>query len=605
MARETRGSRDSRSRDDRDARESRNRRSDRDDDRDDDRGGRESRSRGEGRSRRRSNGDGDRDGEKGRQSSGRSSRSRSGGKKEMLINALQPEEVRIAIVEDGRLEELYVERDSQGVMVNNIYKGRVVNILPTIQAAFVDFGAGGNGFLHISDVEASYFPDYKPPQRDDDDRGGRPRRRPNERSISMKPPIQQVFRNGSEVLVQVIKESIGTKGPTLSTYISIPGRYLVLMPHLKRTGVSKKIEDERERRKLKRMLREIDPPEGLGFIIRTAGVGRSVEDLKRDMEYLLRLWKRIVKNIEQTGATGEVYAESDMIQRTIRDIYSSDIDTIYIDEPEAHAKAVDFVKSTMPTVADRVKLFDKPLPIFHDFKVERDIEEAQRRTVQLEGGASIVIDQTEALVAIDVNSGKYRASSSDPEQTALEVNLLAADEIARQLRLRDIGGVVVNDFIDMRADRNRRKVQQRLEDALSRDRARTKVLRVSPFGLIEMTRQRIRPSLRKSVYQDCPCCDGVGFVKTEESMAIEVMRLLMTVSDNKGVTEAEVECQSDVAHHLTNVKRRALTDFEEEYEVDVRIKGRNDVSPEHLIIRVFDDNAREMNRLTIDKSHEF
>ena len=530
-------------------------------------------------------------------------------KKEMLINALQPEESRIAIVEDGRLEELYVERDSQENLVNNIYKGKVVNIEPTIQAAFVDFGVGRNGFLHISDVESQYFPDFKPPRRDrDDDRkgpDGRPRRKPNERSISMKPPIQQVFRRGAEVLVQVIKESIGTKGPTLSTYISIPGRYLVLMPHLKRTGVSKKIEDERERRKLKRMLREIDPPEGLGFIIRTAGVGRSVDDLQRDMEYLLRLWKRIVKNIENAGGTGEVYGESDMIQRTIRDIYSSDIDRIFIDEPTAYEKAVDFVKSTMPAVADKIKLFDKPVPIFHDFKVERAIDEAQNRTVKLDGGASIVIDQTEALVAIDVNSGTYRARDRDPEQTALEVNLLAADEIARQLRLRDIGGVVVNDFIDMRAERNRRKVEKRLIEALDRDRARTKVLRVSPFGLIEMTRQRIRPSLRKSVYQDCPCCDGIGYVKTDESMAIETMRFLMTVADHKDVEEAEVECHHSVAYHLTNVKRRALTDFEEEYEVDVRINGRNDVSPEHLIIKVIDDNGRSIERLKIDQSHEF
>ena len=528
-------------------------------------------------------------------------------KKQMLINALQPEESRIAIIEDGRLEELYVERDSQSVLVNNIYKGKVVNIEPTIQAAFVDFGVGRNGFLHISDVEGQYFPDFKPPRRDDDDRrdsNGRPRRKPNERSISLKPPIQQVFRRGAEVLVQVIKEGIGTKGPTLSTYISIPGRYLVLMPHLKRTGVSKKIEDEKERRKLKRMLREIDPPEGLGFIIRTAGVGRSVEDLQRDMDYLLRLWRRIVENIGKTGPTGEVYAESDMIQRTIRDIYSSDIDTIHIDEPEAHEKAVDFVKSTMPAVAKRVKLFDKPVPIFHDFKVEKAIDEAQQRTVRLEGGASIVIDQTEALVAIDVNSGTYRASGNDPEETAVQVNLLAADEIARQLRLRDIGGVVVNDFIDMRAERNRRKVERRLVEALSRDRARTKVLRVSPFGLIEMTRQRIRPSLRKSVYQDCPCCEGIGYVKTEESMAIETVRLMMTIADNKGVAEVEVECHQSVAHHMTNVKRRALTDFEEEYDVEVRISGRNDVSPEHLVLRVRDDNGRKIDRLGIDQSHE-
>ena len=281
-------------------------------------------------------------------------------KKEMLINALQPEETRIAVVENGNLEELYVERDSQEDLVGNIYKGKVVNLEPSIQAAFVDFGVGRNGFLHISDVEAQYFPDFKPDF--DDDRGGRRKPR-NERSVRNKPPIQEVFKRGSEVLVQVIKEGIGTKGPTLSTYISIPGRYLVLMPGLQRVGVSRKIEDEDERRELKRILRDIDPPKGLGFIIRTAGVGRSADDLQRDLDYLVRLWKRIVRRIEDKPAPVDVYEESDVILRTIRDIYSADIDTIWIDEERAYNEARDFMRVIMPGHVDRVKRYSKSDPM--------------------------------------------------------------------------------------------------------------------------------------------------------------------------------------------------------------------------------------------------
>ena len=520
-------------------------------------------------------------------------------KTSMLINALQPEESRVAVIEDGRLEELYVERDSQQNLVNNIYKGKVVNIEPSIQAAFVDFGAGRNGFLHISDVEAAYYPDFKP-DFDDDDERRRPR---NERSVRNKPPMQNVFRRGSEVLVQVIKEGIGTKGPTLSTYISIPGRYLVLMPGLQRVGVSRKIEDERERRELKKILREIDPPEGLGFIIRTAGVGKSADDLQRDMDYLVRLWKRIVKRLDDLDRPGACYEETDVITRTIRDIFSADIDTVYVDDETAHKEARDFMKVVMPKMAERVKLYDKPEPIFHHFGVEDQIETAQSRKVPLPSGGSIVIDQTEALVAIDVNSGTARGGGNNAEDNAFNVNMEAAAEIARQLRLRDIGGVVVNDFIDMRLDKNRRKVERTFEEELQRDRARTKMLRISPFGLIEMTRQRIRPSLHKSVYEDCPCCHGLGHVKTAESVAIEAVRTVMTTASHDSVEEIRVEVHPETADFLTNQKRRALTELEEEYEITIQVRGRSEALPEHLVVTASDSTGRELKKLTVDQSH--
>lgn len=513
-------------------------------------------------------------------------------RKEMLMNVLQPEESRIAIVEDGVLEELYVERNSLENYVGNIYKGRVVNVEPSIQAAFVDFGVGRNGFLHVSDVEYQYYKhlvDGRPDEDDDEDdeepaprrsSGGKPRRH-NERNARSKPPIQEIFKRGSEVLVQVIKEGIGAKGPTLSTYISIPGRYLVLMPALQRVGVSRKIMDDDVRRKLKRALLDLNPPEGLGFIIRTAGIDRSQEDLQRDLNYLLRLWQVIVRRVKKHPAPVDIYEESDMITRTIRDIYNGEIDRILIDEPRAYERAREFIKNVLPKHEDRVVLFEGKEPLFNMYNIEQEINKIHSRHVPMPGGGSIVIDQTEALVAIDVNSGNYRADD-DAEENAYRVNLRAAEEISRQLRLRDMGGVIVCDFIDMREERHRRGVERALHTAVERDRARTKVLRISPFGLIEMTRQRIRPSLRRSVYEDCPCCRGTGQVKTAESMAIDVMRMLMTQANHPDVCKVTVEVHERVAAFLNNRKRRDIMQMEESYDVVININGLGQASPEHL-----------------------
>jgi ribonuclease E len=527
-------------------------------------------------------------------------------KKEMLINVLQPEESRIAIVEDGILEELYVERNSQENYVGNIYKGKVVNIEPSIQAVFVDFGVGRNGFLHVSDVEYQYYKHLlSEDERKQIENPPKPKgpkgKRFNERSARNKPSIQEIFQRGSEVLVQVIKEGIGTKGPTLSTYISIPGRYLVLMPGLQRVGVSRKIEDDDIRRALRKKLRDLNPPAGLGFIIRTAGIDRSQKDLQRDMNYLLRLWRTLVRRIKNTTAPVDVYEESDMITRTIRDIYTSEIESIWIDEPAACERARDFVKVVLPKQVARIKQYEGKDPIFARYNIEESIASIQKRTVQLKGGGSIVIDQTEALVAIDVNSGSFRVDDN-AEETAYQVNLRAAEEIARQLRLRDLGGVIVNDFIDMRHDRHRRGVEKTLRDAVERDRARTKVLRISPFGLIEMTRQRIRPSLRRSVYEDCPCCSGVGQVKTAESMSIEVMRTLMTSANNKDVRRVDVAVHQRVANFLINRKRREIIKLEEDYEVTVNIQSLPDTSPEHLAVRCFDEIGSEIKLLVVDAS---
>jgi ribonuclease E len=539
-------------------------------------------------------------------------------KQEMLINVSQPEECRIAIVEDGILEELYIERTSQDNYVGNIYKGRVVNIEASIQAAFVDFGVGRNGFLHVSDLEPQYFrqggldPD-KPvdfggrPRReereepdDDEDadedgprrprhrRGFRPGARPR-----IKPPIQDILRRGDELLVQVIKEGIGTKGPTLSTYISIPGRYLVLMPALGRVGVSRKIEDEDTRRKLRDMMLELNPPKGLGFIVRTAGVDRTKKELSRDLAYLLRLWKVIVRRIKKHPAPVGIYEESDMIIRTIRDIFTGEVDSIAIDEPQAYERAKEFLQIVMPRYVSRLHLYEGKEPLFHRYRLDEEIMKIHQRKVPLRQGGSIVIDPTEALVAIDVNSGNFRAEDS-AEETAYQMNIAAAKEIARQLRLRDLGGVIVNDFIDMRKERHRRGVERALRDAVRRDRARTKILRTSPFGLIEMTRQRIRPSLKRSVYKDCPGCTGTGVVKTAESMAIEVMRLLILAAQRDDVSRIGVTVHEEVATYLNNKKRREIARLEDDGEMAVQVYGRENVSPEHLTIECHDAQGRDV-----------
>ncbi len=654
-------------------------------------------------------------------------------KKEMLINVLQPEECRIAIVEDGVLEELYVERTSHESYVGNIYKGRVVNIEPSIQAAFVDFGVGRNGFLHVSDVEPQYYkhlqeghgeggrgkrgrgrgrsldlpdlPDVEEVDLEDeeveedlsakqqvaadaadetlDDDGGEaaPRMpsaerrseeedapadeslvvenqettatiesRPEERSTSLtdreeaeaveegnqtaellevreaaeeaerprqprggrrgrqrrpgrangfgrpKPPIQEIFRRGQEVLVQVIKEGLGTKGPTLSTYISIPGRYLVLMPGLNRIGVSRKIVDDEQRRRLRDILGELSPPKGLGFIIRTAGLDRTKKELQRDLAYLARLWKVVVRRIKKVKAPALIYQESDMITRTIRDIFTNEIETVHVDEQKAFEHAQEFLQIVMPRYAQRITLYQGSEPLFHRCHIEEEIARIQRRHVPLPHGGSIVIDQTEALVAIDVNSGNFRADNN-AEQTAFRMNLQAAKEIARQLRLRDLGGVIVNDFIDMREERHRREVERALREAVKRDRARTKILKISAFGIIEMTRQRIRPSLKRSVYEDCPACKGTGQTKTCESMSIDVMRLLQLAAHHDKVARVQVRVTETVAHYLLNKKRKDISELEESGKMQVTILGVTAGLPELLELVCHDGNASEVKLL--------
>ncbi|MFO0881249.1 MAG: Rne/Rng family ribonuclease [Gemmataceae bacterium] len=411
-----------------------------------------------------------------------------------------------------------------------------------------------------------------------------------------RPLIQDIFKRGQEVIVQVIKEGIGSKGPTLSTYISIPGRYLVLMPCLNRTGVSRKIEDDEQRRRLRMMFNELKPPKGLGFIMRTAAIDKNKREVQRDLVYLCRLWEVVARRIRKIKSPAEIYQESEMVTRTIRDNFSSDIDTIWVDEKAAFEAAQEFMQVVMPRYADRIKFYEGREPLFHKFGLENEIQRIHQKKIPLPNGGSIVIEQTEALVAIDVNSGNFRADNN-AEETAYQMNLHAAREIARQLRLRDLGGVIVNDFIDMRDDKHRRAVERTLREAMRRDRARTKILRISQFGIIEMTRQRIRPSLKRSGYMDCPHCNGAALVKTPETMAIEIMRLVMLASCKEQISRVEVSVPVEVAEYLLNKRRREIIQIEDAGEMTVSIRGLHGAPPEHLVFTCLDRNDNEV-RLT-------
>jgi ribonuclease E len=471
--------------------------------------------------------------------------------KEMLINVSEGEECRIALVENGRLEELYMERTSATSHVGNIYKGRVTNVEASIQAAFVDFGLGRNGFLHISDLMPSYF-----------GRGGDDVLESVGRKLARRdrPPIQRCLRRGDEIIVQIIKEGIGTKGPTLSTYISIPGRILVMMPGMSKFGVSRKIEDEDERRRLRQILDSLKPIDDVGFIIRTAGIDKTKAEIQRDLTYLTRLWQNIERK-RREKAPVELYTEGDLVTRTVRDVFSADLDRIVVDNEEVAKRIKEFFKIAMPRAKCRIELYEGPVPIFHQAGLEREIELMYSRHVPLPSGGSLVIDSTEAVVAIDVNSGKFR-DHNDAETTAFKTDLEAADEIPRQLKLRDLGGVIICDFIDLRFERHRRELEKRLHDNFKNDRAKTKVLRMSQFGIIELTRQRMRPSLKRSIYFDCPHCKGAGLVKTPESMSLDVMRRLAIAAHDPRVHRVELTVSPDVGVYVVNKKRAQLAALE-------------------------------------------
>jgi len=502
-------------------------------------------------------------------------------RKEMIINVIPRDECRIAILEEGRLEEIYLERAGSENYVGNIYKGVVTNVEPSIQAAFVDFGMGKNGFLHISDLHPKYFP------------GGGAEAETIGRKIPRRsrPPIQRCLRRGDEVIVQITKEGIGTKGPTLTTYLSIPGRFLVMLPGMRQLGVSRKIEDDDLRRRLRQQLGELKLPEEFGFIARTAADGRTKRELQSDLNYLLRLWRAVEKRIQRVKAPAELYRESDLVIRTIRDVFTSDIERIVVDDAEVARRAHEFLAIFSPRARDIVYVYEDPTPIFYKYGIEDELERLNSKHVPLSSGGSLVIEQTEALVAIDVNSGRFR-TEGDAESTAYKINLEAADEIARQLRLRDLGGVIVCDFIDMNQQRHRREVERRLAQNLKKHKERVKVLRMSRFGMIELTRQRQRASLMRSIYAECRACHGRGMVKTPESVALDVLRRLQLAATQEHIHQIEVHVHPEVAHLLVNRKRSLLHELETRWRRTIAIVAEAGYGPDQVSMQCLDHRGR-------------
>ncbi|MFT5422786.1 MAG: ribonuclease E [Phycisphaerales bacterium] len=489
---------------------------------------------------------------------------------EMIVNYVPGEECRIAIVEDGQLEEFYSEPTGSVSRVGNIYVGRVTNVESSIQAAFVDFGLPENGFLHSSDIHPRYFPSGS-----DTEQVGKktPRRE--------RPPIQQCLKKGQEIIVQVLKEGVGTKGPSLTSYLSVPGRYLVMMPDMDSLGVSRKEDDEEKRREAKRILSQLDIPSGFGFILRTAGFGRTKAELKRDLAYLQRLWLDMEKRRRKGNKPRLLYSESDLLLRSMRDLVGAHITRVVIDDPSALERAARFLKIVSPRSQAKLASYDGARPVFYAFGIEDQIKMIHSREVPLRSGGRLIIDQTEALVAIDVNSGKSRGAK-DAETNAYKTNLEAVDVICRQLRLRDLGGLVISDLIDMRHLRHRQAIEQRFLERLKTDRAKSTILPISQFGILEMTRQRMRGSQESLNFADCQTCKGRGLVQRPDSVTAEALRQLADILQHDKVDRAELVVHSKIAGSLLTTRRASLTRVElrSGKKVDVR------VSETHALDRV-------------------
>jgi ribonuclease E len=491
--------------------------------------------------------------------------------KRMLINATQQEELRVALVDGQKLYDLDIESPGHEQKKANIYKGTITRVEPSLEAAFVDYGADRHGFLPLKEIARTYFP-----------QGYRFEGRPN---------IKEVIREGQEVIVQIDKEERGQKGAALTTFISLAGSYLVLMPNNPRAGgISRRIEGD-ERTELKAALSGLDLPDGMGLIVRTAGVGKSSEELAYDLDYLVSGWGRIKDMADSRSAPFLIHQESDVVVRAIRDYLRRDIGEILIDDVSVHERALKHVEQMRPDYANRVKLYKGDVPLFSHYQIESQIESAFQREVRLPSGGSIVIDPTEALISIDINSARA-TKGSDIEETAFNTNLEAADEIARQLRLRDAGGLVVIDFIDMTPVRHQREVENRMKDAVRGDRARVQLGRISRFGLLEMSRQRLRPSLGDSAHNVCPRCSGHGTVRGTESLALSVLRIMEeeSIKDNTGQIEAQLPV--NVATYLLNEKRKSVRSVEKRHSVQlVIIPNPKMETPQYSVARRRPDDA--------------
>ena len=493
--------------------------------------------------------------------------------KRILFNALQAEEQRVAIVDGQFLFDLDIEYPSRNQKKSNIYKGVISRLEPSLEAAFVDYGAARHGFLPLKEIAAQYLQDVPHGER---------------------PNIKQVFREGQEIIIQVEKEERGTKGAALTTHISLAGRYLVYMPNSPQAGgISRKIESD-DRHELRAAMDELQLPDGAGVIARTVAAERSTEELQWDLDYLVQLWEAVVAASAERKGPFLIYQESNIISRVIRDYLRDDISELIIDSPEVYEEAHQFMQQLLPQSLPKLKLYEDKVPLFTRYQIEHQIETAHQREVPLRSGGGLVIDHTEALTTVDINSARA-TQGSDIEETALKTNLEAADEVARQLRLRDLGGLIVIDFIDMNSQRNQREVENRLRDALKSDRARVQVGRLSRFGLLEMSRQRLRPSLTETSHITCPRCDGQGTIRTVESSAMQVLRLIEEEALKERTARITVQVPVPVATYLLNEKRSVLASLDERLAVGVMILPNPALETPHYDLqrtRVQDMNLR-------------
>ncbi|ENM5827049.1 ribonuclease E [Vibrio metoecus] len=504
--------------------------------------------------------------------------------KRMLINATQKEELRVALVDGQRLFDLDIESPGHESKKANIYKGRITRIEPSLEAAFVDYGAERHGFLPLKEIAREYFPDGY--------------------SYQGRPNIKDVLNEGQEVIVQIEKEERGSKGAALTTFISLAGSYLVLMPNNPRAGgISRRIEGD-ERTELKSALSSLELPQGMGLIVRTAGVGKSAEELEWDLNVLLKHWGAIKQASDSNPAPFLIHQESNVIVRAIRDYLRRDIGEILIDSTSIYERALEHIRLVRPDFVNRVKKYDGEVPLFSHFQIESQIESAFQREVRLPSGGSIVIDPTEALTSIDINSARA-TKGGDIEETALNTNLEAADEIARQLRLRDLGGLVVIDFIDMTPVRHQREVENRLREAVRVDRARVQIGRISRFGLLEMSRQRLSPSLAEASHHICPRCTGTGVIRDNESLALSVLRLIEEEALKDNTSQVLAVVPVSIASYLLNEKRRSINHIEKAQQVRITIVPNSDMETPHFeVIRVRDGEEQDILSYLIPKKLE-
>ncbi len=489
--------------------------------------------------------------------------------KELVINA-ESLETRIAVQENGRLEEFTIERTTEERLVGSIFKGKVRNLEDGLKAAFVDIGFEKNAFLHYWDiVPTSFDSGVEVVERESNKRRERPR-------ITQR-DIPRIYPPGSEIIIQVTKGPIGTKGPRVTTNLTLPGRYLILLPNSDQSGISRKIEDPEERQRLKKILREINIPEGMGVIMRTAGEGQQKRYFILDLAVLMDQWKEIQQKIKSQPPASCVFQEPDLIERTVRDFLTEDVDRVVVDNAQAYDRMRTIISRVSTRAANKVKFYTEHQPVFDRFNITRQLENAFSRQVHLKSGGYIVIDETEALVAIDVNTGRHK-SSRDQESTILRVNLEAAEEICRQLRLRNMGGLIVLDFIDMKSRRDQQQVYQRIKEGLRRDKAKTHVLPISQLGLMEMTRQRHSESVRAAVYDDCPYCKGRGKVKSAITMSVEIQRKLNEILKKRSRDESDFQLR--IAVHPTVLERLRTEDEKLIIEMEKRYFGKLSFRPE-------------------------